>query len=1167
MRRVLLHVACLPILLAALSASVPAPVGAVPTDSPLAQVGVPPGYTIDLVAQVQWPAEIQCASDGRCFVASVHDSNDKERSGIWIIYPDKTKQRIYTGPSYGSIQHLGEKGLTGMALHPRFNEDDRIFFYWSIPDTNETTPTWTVISSIRSDGSGYRELWRFTPDAYTNIHVAGGMLTYSENGHDYLYVAVGNYDNNLWSQDLAIDQGKIHRFEIVGNSLQIPADNPFVNTPGAKPSIWASGFRNPFRIHRDKATGRVYVDENGRSCSDRVYILQKGGNYGWPAWDNCQPDPGFVQPVYEFVTTMGITDMEIYYGPIPGWNGKAFICGFNTVPLYMFTVTPNGGLTNRQSITNNGACVLALATRADGALLFSRQTQFGLDGQIFAVVPINPGPRISAALSADAAQPADSQRIHYTLDVSNLSFANNLTATLTLPNGLSYVSGSTFGGAIYVAPDQFTWTSALDNRRSLRAGFDAVASAVPGTMLTVTANIVDRYGQQTAASAAVTVAAGPPIEFSLSSKTPSIQSGQSITYQLSVRNRSVNDATFALTTTLPTSAQFVRHVFTGTTTYSGGLRAVLWQRVLKAGRLASTAIVISATQSTGRSIPLTSTLTAGSAITSTITRLLVDPYQTYFAFMLRASGGAAAPGSNYLLVPDGAPFGRYGSPPGSIDNLVGTGTCQFCHDVAGSSIYDAWASSAHGYAAIDPAFKAALYNASGQVKDIERWCTQCHQPSNWLSGHPLDAQDTTAIICSICHRAVDSESLASIDQQAIQRAQAMGVVPPRWKEIGGNGALIVDPNDVRRGTNFLNAGAPHNTAISSFQGGSALCGSCHSVYAPHLARDAVTGEFLPGAPNVAGGENPLFLQSTYPEWENSQYAAADTQCQDCHMPLSPGYVAEPSKGGQPRDVPAHNFAGGNLFILDIFEQTGQLGDTSAQRSAVTTMLSQAAAITTSLSGSTLSVGVTCLAGHKCPTGYEEGRAWILQVEQLDADGQRIACSGCWDDVKHTITGYDAQPGDTDYDPELTEFGVRFGVTGTHALNLGLQPGETFNLAINNTLVSDTRIPPCGWDAVAYADLGIAPTIPYSPGSCTAIAQYPIQPGAHLVVVRLLHWSHTTPYLEFLRDAGGSYGATLWDAWQDALAAGKGRPASIAAVARFVGVASNDLYLPSIIRGP
>ncbi len=1098
---------------------------------------LPPGYAIDLLATIEWPAEIQCAADGRCFVASVHDPIDEERSAIWVINPDGSPQRIYRGPSYDPTL-LGEKGLTGMVLHPRFPQDDRVFFYWNIPNHSRSEPTYSVISSIRSDGSDYHELWSFTPGGFTDSHVAGGMVTYSADGHDYLLVSIGEYGAG-GSQDLTKTQGKVHRFEIVGDSLQAPGDNPFYNTPGAVQSIYAIGFRNPFRMSRDAATGKIYITENGFRCSDRVYLLVRGGNYGWPTWDGCQADPGYVQPIYEFHPTIGVTDVEVYHGSIPNWDGKVFICGFNSFPLLMLAVAPNDSLSTPQTIADGShACLLGLATRADGSLLFSRQAD---QGEVLIVRSPTPQPRLNSTLTTNTSQPASGQRIHYALDVSSLSAALDFTATLSLPDQLIYLPASTFGGAVYMTGTrQIQWTPQLETNRSLRAGFDATTFAAPNTPITVTAYLTDSSSLSYSASSVMTTSNGSPLNVSVVAVPSAIPSGQSTMLQFFIHNRSISDTTFALTTTLPGEAQFVQPVFTATTTYDDVSRAIHWQRSLESDRQAIAAVVISATQLLHRTIGFTTTVTADDTSSTFLTSVMLDPVRIFLPIISKETGAAS-----YRLAPDNHPFGRMGSPPGSIDNLAGPGVCQVCHNVAGSSIYAAWNTSAHGYAAVDPVFNAALHNAQQQVKDVERWCTQCHRPANWLSGHPLNAQDQSGIICSICHRAVDSESAVNIDQPAIDQARAMNVIPPRWKEIGGNGAVIVDPNDVRRGTNFLNMNAPHQVARSVFQGGSALCGACHSVYAPHLARDSITQEFAPGSPDIAHGENPLFLQSTYPEWLNSQYAIEGTQCQDCHMPTTPGYVAEPLQGGLPRNVPGHEIAGGNLFILDIFDQIGALGDTSNQRSVVSATLSRAALITATITGSTLNIEVTCEAGHKCPTGYEEGRTWILQVEQLDGNGQRIVCSGCWDAARQTISGYDAQLTDPDYDPELTEFGVRFGVTGTLAMQIGMTPGESFNLALNNTVISDTRIPPCGWDAAVYNSLGIAPTIPYAPGSCTALAHYQIQPGAHQVIVRLLHWSHTTPYLLFLRDAGGDAGQTLWDAWQSALAIGKGQPVVIA----------------------
>jgi uncharacterized repeat protein (TIGR01451 family) len=759
-------------------------------------------------------------------------------------------------------------------------------------------------------------------------------------------------------------------------------------------------------------------------------------------------------------------------------------------------------------------------------------------------VPLQAAPQnLIATLSVDAPQPAAGQRVHYTLAVSNPGLTTTLTATLVLPAPLLIQPASTFGGAIYVSgTHQVEWHATLGASRSLRAGFDAVTRAAPGTVLTVTALTIDGLGAHYTTSAAITLRSGSALDAQVITSQSGVASGQPIRLIYQLWNRSISDTTFALTTTLPSEAQFVSNPFTGTITYSPTAHTLNWQRSLKADRAVLAAAVISATRSADRTIGFTTTLATGTLF-EFVNRVMLDPITSFLPLIGRNAGAV----TNYRVTPIDHPFERRGTPPGSIDNMAAPGVCQQCHVYTSTNIYASWASSAHGYGAIDPVFNAALFNAKQQVKDVERWCTQCHRPEDWLRGHPLNEQNRSGITCSACHRAIAPDSVDLIDQEALDRAQRMELVPPRWRELGGSGALIVDHYDIRRGANFANLGAPHGVWQSLHQGESALCGSCHSVYALHLAPDPVTGEFVLGRPDIANGENPFFLQSTYPEWLNSQYAAQDQQCQDCHMPRKLGYLALPGvANAMERMVPMHTFAGGNLFILDIFDQLGGLIETSDARVAVTNMLTQSVAITPTVNGGTLDVDVTCLAGHKCPTGYEEGRAWILQVEQLDSNGQRIACSGCWDEVNDTISGYEAGPTDPDYDPELTEFAVHFGVTGTHALQLGLTPGPSFNLALNNTVIRDTRIPPCGWDASAYQALGIAPTAPYASGSCTATVHYAIKPGAKQIVVRVLHWSHTTPYLEFLREVGGAAGQTLWNAWQADLSAGKGRPFVITA---------------------
>ena len=84
-----------------------------------------------------------------------------------------------------------------------------------------------------------------------------------------------------WSQPQQFDSdmGKVLRINTDGS---IPRDNPFVGRPGAKPEIFALGFRDSQGVAIHPRTGKLWLSEHGPRGGDEINLVDKGRNYGFP---------------------------------------------------------------------------------------------------------------------------------------------------------------------------------------------------------------------------------------------------------------------------------------------------------------------------------------------------------------------------------------------------------------------------------------------------------------------------------------------------------------------------------------------------------------------------------------------------------------------------------------------------------------------------------------------------------------------------------------------------------------------------------------------------------------------------------------------------------------------------------------------------------------------
>ncbi|WP_411293824.1 PQQ-dependent sugar dehydrogenase [Streptomyces kunmingensis] len=227
-----------------------------------------------------------------------------------------------------------EEGLQGVAADPAFSSNRYVYLYYA-PQLS------TPAGDAPSDGSaadftpfdGVNRLSRFVLKADNTLDLGsekkildvpasrgicchvGGDIDFDAAGN--LYLSTGD-DSNPFASDgyTPIDErasrnpaydaqrsagntndlrGKVLRIKVnADGSYSVPSGNLFApGTARTRPEIYAMGFRNPFRMSVDKATGIVYLGDYGpdagtanasRGPAGQVEFnrITKAGNFGWP---------------------------------------------------------------------------------------------------------------------------------------------------------------------------------------------------------------------------------------------------------------------------------------------------------------------------------------------------------------------------------------------------------------------------------------------------------------------------------------------------------------------------------------------------------------------------------------------------------------------------------------------------------------------------------------------------------------------------------------------------------------------------------------------------------------------------------------------------------------------------------------------------------------------
>ena len=192
-----------------------------------------------------------------------------------------------------------ERGVLGLALHPKFKENRRLYIYYSAPLRKEAPAGWNhtghlsefkVMENDPAQVDPASERILLAIDEPQMNHNCGRMV-FGPDG--YLYVGVGDggaaNDEALGhapqgnGQDTTTLLGKILRIDVdKGAPYAIPADNPFADGKKGRSEIYAYGFRNPWGISFDRGgKHELFASDVGQDSFEEVNIVTKGGNYGW----------------------------------------------------------------------------------------------------------------------------------------------------------------------------------------------------------------------------------------------------------------------------------------------------------------------------------------------------------------------------------------------------------------------------------------------------------------------------------------------------------------------------------------------------------------------------------------------------------------------------------------------------------------------------------------------------------------------------------------------------------------------------------------------------------------------------------------------------------------------------------------------------------------------
>lgn len=214
-----------------------------------------------------------------------------------------------------AVEALGESGLLGLAVDPRFERNGFVYLYRTGESGNEVLRMRLSGDRLEEDATVLEGL------AAAPIH-DGGRIHFGPDG--LLYVATGEAGRPELAQDPRSLNGKMLRLR-------------GFRERGARPEVISLGHRNVQGFDWQPGTGRLFATEFGPDANDEVNVIRRGANYGWPEVQGQTGAPRFVPALVNYEDVIAPSGATFVSKPGSEWTGGFLLAALRGEQLRLLT--------------------------------------------------------------------------------------------------------------------------------------------------------------------------------------------------------------------------------------------------------------------------------------------------------------------------------------------------------------------------------------------------------------------------------------------------------------------------------------------------------------------------------------------------------------------------------------------------------------------------------------------------------------------------------------------------------------------------------------------------------------------------------------------------------------------------------------------------------------